>query len=75
MAGMNGNVRACRSGARLAQGCCSEDPWISARHHSAEIVYSESGYGGLNMGDALNFGGANVWINSVYTSSIGDTGR
>ena len=54
-----GNVgQYCRPGA-------SEDPWISAGDHPTHIVYGENGYAGHNGDDALNFGGANVWINAV----------
>ena len=42
-----------------------EDPWISAGDHPTHIVYGENGYGGHNGDDALNFGGANVWINGA----------
>ena len=42
--------------------CCDEDPWISVREHPAHIVYGEGGYGGHNTDDAINFGGANVWV-------------
>jgi hypothetical protein len=49
----------------MRKGCCAEDPWISAGHHPTEIVYGENGYGGHNTDDALNFGGANVWVNKV----------
>ena len=49
----------------MRKGCCAEDPWISAGHHPTEIVYGENGYGGHNTDDALNFGGANVWVNKA----------
>eukprot|EP01052_Picozoa_sp_SAG31_P015482 SAG31_NODE_996_length_10492_cov_4.648802_6_plen_728_part_00 len=43
----------------------AEDPWISAGDHPAQIVYGENSYGGHNSDDALNFGGANVWVNAL----------
>jgi len=53
----------CRKGAR-------EDPWISVGHHPDKIVYGEAGYGGHNKDDAMNFGGANVWVNSITKSNF-----
>ena len=41
-----------------------EDPWISAGNHPDYIVYGENGYKGHNKDDALNFGGANVWVDA-----------
>merc|ERR1711939_232331 len=42
-----------------------EDPWISAGNHPSHIVYGEGGYNGHNRDDALNSGGANVWVDSI----------
>ena len=47
----------CRAGS-------AEDPWISAGNHPEHIVYGENGNVDHATDDALNFGGANVWINS-----------
>jgi hypothetical protein len=33
-------------------------------------VYGEAGYGGHNKDDAMNFGGANVWVNSITPSNF-----
>ena len=38
---------------------------------SDQIVYGENGYGGHNSDDALNAGGANVWINVLPESTVG----
>jgi hypothetical protein len=50
--------------------CCDEDPWISVREHPAHIVYGEGGYGGHNTDDAINFGGANVWVRKKPTPLV-----
>ena len=55
-------------GSAVAQYCrtgAAEDPWISAGDHPTHIVYGENGYGGHNADDALNFAGANVWIDAL----------
>jgi len=46
----------CRRGA-------AEDPWISAGNHPTGMVYGENSYVYYNVHDALNFLGANVWVN------------
>ena len=42
--------------------CCHTHCLLGVREHPAHIVYGEGGYGGHNTDDAINFGGANVWV-------------
>ena len=57
--GEGGMTQYCRADA-------PEDPWLSVHNHPNGIVYGENGSTQGTQGtDALNAGGANVWVSSI----------